>query len=169
MTVNIDGLNLYVSDFEKKFVTRLKASGDVAYKYNNRLLNGPYSMYMYVDLKGTIIVCSRGSYTPVHVVTATGEQRKVLPTSEITKPMCVDFRPSDGTLVFGTSDSAYLTVFQIKLDQERIVRSIRFSIQLWQYLTPILLSLNNWYIWEPVLENEQLKGIILTSLLQANI
>ena len=121
-------------------------------------------MYMYVDLKGTIIICSRGSYTPVHVVTATGEQHKFLLTSEITKPMCVDFRPSDGTLEFGTSDNAYLTVFQIKLDQERIVRRIRFSIQLWQSLTPILLNLNNWYIWEPVLENEQLKGIIFNQL-----
>ena len=114
MTVTLDGLNLYVSDFEKNTVTCLQANGDVAYKYNDRLLQGPYGMY--VDLKGNIIICSRGSYTPVHVVTARGERHKVLPTSEITKPMCVSFRPSDSTLVFGTSDSAYLTVFQMTPD-----------------------------------------------------
>lgn len=114
ITTSSDGGNVYVSDFEANTVVCLKTNGDVVYTYTDKLRD-PYGMY--ADMRGNLIVCSRCSYDAVHVVTAEGQQHKKLLTSYIgTKPMCVGFRPSDGTLVFGSADSAELTVFKMTPD-----------------------------------------------------
>ena len=110
IAVSRSGDKIFVSDYETDAVSCLTSDGNIVYRYRDKELRRPHGLF--VDDNDNIIVCGWLSAT-IQIITAPGQKHKTLLSSSIWSPLCVSFRPSDGTLVVGCYLSGKLLVYKM--------------------------------------------------------
>lgn len=92
-------------------VTCFRVDGEMVFQYQSDELKG--SKGIYVDSVGNSFVCGTQSHNVV-VITDDGRKHGELLTSkDIAKPMCIDYRPEDDTLIVGCVNSPNLFVCKL--------------------------------------------------------
>ena len=112
IAVSRSGDKVFVSDLRTNTVSCLTSEGTIVYQYRDDELIYPQGLF--VDDNDNVIVCGANT---VQVITAAGKKHKTLLSRNdgISKPQCVSFRPSDGTLVVCCWESNYLLSFFISI------------------------------------------------------
>ena len=103
---------IYVSGWKEDTITCQTFSGNIIYQYKNADLIKVCGLF--VDSKGNVVVCSYDNNC-LGVITENGKKFKkiLISIDDIQKPMCTDFRRSDGILIVGCEDQNDLHIFKL--------------------------------------------------------
>ena len=102
---------VYLTDGYNDRVTCFQLDGKMVYQYEDKELRWPSGIY--VDSVGNSLVCGTDSRNVV-IMTADGRKHGELLTSkDITRPMCIDYRQEDNTLIVGCWKSSKLFVYKL--------------------------------------------------------
>ena len=103
---------VYLTDWNHCRVTCFQLDGKMVYQYEEKEQLGGFNG-VYVDLAGNSLVCCTDSDT-VAVITADGKKHGELLTSkDITRPLCIDYRPENNTLIVGGLANPKLFVYKL--------------------------------------------------------
>ena len=102
---------VYLSDWEYNRVTCFQLDGKIVYQYEDMELKSPNGIY--VDSVGNSFVCGTDSHN-VFAISADGRKHgELLTPKDLKQPKCIDYRPTDNTLIVGCFNNSKLFVYKL--------------------------------------------------------
>ena len=111
ITVSLSEKKIFVSDRDGNSVTCMTMDNDVVYKYSDNEIRS--SPGLYCDGGNNILACSQGSKN-VQVITTEGKKQcDLVSAREVLKPLSINYRERDDTLIVGCLNSDPIYLFKL--------------------------------------------------------